>query len=217
MGMSAKRAYLECCGCRNGCIGCCLPISDNPAPYDVVMVPIPWFVSAPYCSSIDGRSGEFIPVDPTAPGIGPCGYCMTYCDIGGDFVDIPGIAKIDMGFMCMTTPCGFGHLKLILECNNDSADSCCARLRLWVGMSISSSTLVGGTAETPPALCGVNDGYSWYKLSPVSCTCEGGMSAEFDLSVISIECNEFWGPGACVGQPRCCQIGCTLTDAIIVI
>jgi hypothetical protein len=189
----------------------------DPSPYDVVMDTIPWEIAAPNCPAIHGRTGEFLPVDPTAPGIGPCGYCMTYCDIGNNFINMPGIAKIDMGFMCMTTPCGFGYIKLILECNNDSSSDCCGRLRLWVGMSISGSTLVGETEEIPPVLCGSNDGFHWIKLAPTTCTCEGGLSAEFDLSVLAIECTEYWGPGACEGLPKCCQINCDLTDAKIVI
>lgn len=214
-GLPAKAK--ECC-CAT-CIGCCLPTAADPTPYDVVMIAIPWEVVAPGCPTIDGITGEFTPIDPTAPGVGPCGYCMTYCDYGDTFVSIPGIAVIPLGGIvgCLETPCGFGNLKFILECNNDSASDCCGRLRLWVGMSLDTgATLNGASTETPPSLCGSNSGLQWIKLAPTVCSCEGGMSAEFDIP-LSISCDEVWGPGDCEGQPKCCQINCDLTGFKLVI
>jgi len=211
------RIHNKNCCCAGICIGCCLPVSDDPAPYDVVMVPIPYEIVAPSCAAINGKTGEFTPVDPTAPGIGPCGYCMTYCDLANSFVDMPGLLKYEIGSGCLTSPCGFGYIKLILVCDNDDASDCCGRLRLWVGLSISGSSLVGETAETPPTLCGSNDGFHWLKLSPTTCSCEGGLSAEFDLSGLSIVCDEVWGAGPCAGESRCCEIGCSLVGATVVI
>jgi len=203
------------CGC---CIGCCLPTAADPAPYEVLMTSIPWEVVAPACPDIDGRTGEFTPVDPTHPSLGPCGYCMTYCDLGSDFVDIPGMFLLPLGSTCLESPCGFGHLKFILECNNDSATDCCGRLRLWCGIQLDTGgTLTGAEPDAPPSLCGSNDGLSWVKLSPTVCSCDGGLSAEFDLSVLSISCDEVFGPGPCEGEPTCCQISCDLTGAKVVI
>jgi len=211
------KAILDC-GCGCGCIGCCLPTVADPGPYAFVMASIPWELVAPSCPSIDGINGEFTPIDATNPGIGPCGFCMTYCDFASPgTISLPGTFVLDMGFFCLTSPCGFGALKLILECNNDTASDCCGRLILWVGITLSTgSSIVGFSTESPPAACGSNDGYQWKKIPAAVCSCEGGLSAEFPLE-LSIECDEYWTSGPCAGQPKCCQINCVLTGAKIVI
>jgi hypothetical protein len=206
------------CSCEElqGCYGCCLPVDLAQPLYPAgVLVTIPWEVVAPSCPTINGVSGVFTPVDPTNPGIGPCGYCGTYCVIENTLIVIPGIFKVPFD-PCFTSPCSLGEIKLVLECNDTSQlTGCCDRLRLWVGVSISGGTLVGDTGEKPPTCFGTVN--SWVKLSPSTCTCSGGLSAEFRLSGLSILCDGVFVGGPCDGQPNCCQISCGLSDAVIVI
>jgi hypothetical protein len=219
MGQLFGRKHNKNCCCGDvGCLGCCLPITDNPAPYDVVMANIPWEVVSASCPSVDGITGEFVPIDPTAPGIGPCGYCMTYCVPEATFITIPAALRVPFPppVNCLLSPCSHGDLKLVLECNDDASLDCCNRIRLWVGMTVSGGILVGDTGEIPPGECG-GSATSWVKLAPSSCTCEGGLSAEFSLSGLQIECDEVWVGGECDGQPKCCSITCDLSDMKIVI
>jgi len=206
------------CNCEEiqGCYGCCLPIDLTQPTYPKgVLVTIPWEVVAPSCPAINGVSGVFTPVDPTNPGIGPCGYCGTYCVIENTLIVIPGTIKVPFT-PCFTSPCSLGEIKLVLECNDTSQlTGCCDRIRLWVGMSISGGKLVGDTGEKPPTCFGTVS--SWVKLSPSTCTCSGGLSAEFRLSGLSITCDSVFVGGPCDGQPNCCQISCGLSDAVIVI
>lgn len=177
---------------------------------------IPWEVVAPSCPSIDGVTGVFNPIDPTAPGIGPCGYCMTYCVYDGSGIVIPGVIRADFGATCEDSPCATGDLVLVLECNDEVDEGCCQKLRLWVGMTISGGTLVGDNGTVPPNECG-GTATSWVKLAPTTCTCEGGLSAEFALSGLQIDCTDTYSTGPCIGEPTCCRINCDLSDAKVVI
>lgn len=206
------------CTCEDGCVGCCLPIEADPAPYAVLMSNIPWEVVAPSCPSVHGVSGVFTPIDPTNPGIGSCGYCMTYCVYEDTLIVVPGTLKVPFDGItgCLDSPCSHGSLKLVLECNDAIEAGCCERLRLWVGMTLSGGTLVGDTGDVPPGECG-GSATSWVKLSPSACTCDGGLSAEFALSGLSINCDEVFVGGPCDGQPKCCRLSCDLSDAKVVI
>ena len=110
------------CNCEEiqGCYGCCLPVDLTQPTYPKgVLVTIPWEVVAPSCPAINGVSGVFTPVDPTNPGIGPCGYCGTYCVIENTLIVIPGTIKVPFT-PCFTSPCSLGEIKLVLECNDTS-------------------------------------------------------------------------------------------------
>ena len=176
---------------------------------------IPWEVVAPSCPSIDGVTGEFNPIDPTNPGIGTCGYCMTYCVYESTLIVIPGVLRAPFT-TCDDSPCSSGELKLVLECNDEVDEGCCEKLRLWVGLNISGGTLVGDNG-TVPYDCGVGTATSWVKLAPTTCTCEGGLSAEFSLAGLEIDCDDVYASGPCIGEPTCCRINCDLSDAKIVI
>ena len=218
MPSNQLEAILLCgCGCEN-CTGCCLPVEADPTPYAVVMSVIPWEVVSPSCPSVNGLTGNFTPIDPTNPGIGSCGYCMTYCVYEATLFVLPGMLKVPFPppVGCLNSPCSHGDIKLVLECNGSLDTGCCDRLRLWVGMTISGGTLAGDTGEVPPGECG-GSATSWVKLAPATCTCSGGLSAEFSLAGLQINCDEYFVGGDCDGQPKCCQINCNLSDMKVVI
>lgn len=217
-----QKARLECCEC--GCQGCCVPRGEDGS-----LLEIPFEISAPNCPSLNGASGVFVPLTPT-PGafpVGPCGPCPIYCTIAS--ISIPG--QQPTGFenpslpgTCLFTPCSTGDLCLILACPQGASgpvglNECCGRLELWIGSSIE---LEGETAPTGPgqgSCSGFGDCTSWRKFTPSTCSCEGGLSAEFDISGLQFYCDpdNVWGPGPCAGEPTCCQVSCDLTDATLVI
>lgn len=207
-----KAAILECCTC--GCNGCCVPTNEDGSLAD-----IPWEISAPGCPEIDGATGTFTPVDATVD-TGPCGHCATYLNVSSP-VSITGqqaSGVVDPFGECTYTPCTIGELCFALEClrSQDGAaglSDCCSRLFLWVG---TDRTLEGDDGSRPrggvASLC-----LSWRRVSASTCTCEGGLSAEFPIELV-LYCTEFWeAPNICAPEPKCCQIECDLSGAKLVI
>ncbi len=214
-----QKALLECCEC--GCQGCCVPTNE-----DGTLAEIPFEISAPNCPAIHGATGVFAPIDAIVPK-GPCGACPTYCAIAS--IIIPGKAASGFGSpsnpaVCLFTTCATTDLCIMLTCERGGSgavglDECCGRLRLWVG---NATQLEGDTGENPPnqgGCDGFSDCTSWRKFAPNTCSCEGTLSAEFDISNLQFYCDpaDVWTSGPCIGERKCCQVGCDLTDATLVI
>ncbi len=214
-----QKAMLECCEC--GCRGCCVPVDENGFPDD-----IPFEINAPNCPAIHGLTGIFTPIDTTVP-TGACGPCPTYCAIAS--IMLPGKLASGIGSPsnpdeCLYSTCATTDLCFILTCSRNEStpvglNECCGRLRLWIG---SATPFVDEESTDPPQQGGC-DGFadctSWVKKAPNSCSCEGTLSAEFDISNLQFYCDpaDIWTTGPCAGEPKCCQVGCDLTDATIVI
>jgi len=212
-------AILECCGC--GCVGCCVPLRyDNPQYPGGYIPAIPFEIMAPGCPEIDGATGSFPPVDPTAPIKGRCGACATFCSTVQAV--LAGTFRVELGGMCMTSPCGFKFC-LALECTASQEpatdpllEPCCSRFRLWIGTDV---TQVEDNGQRPASLLDCQLAcVSWKAVAPTSCVClpdGGGFSGRFPLA-INYYCPSF-PSGPCEGEPNCCLLNCDLSDAELVV
>jgi len=234
MAMTSKRAILECCGCGGNCVGgCCFPKTyDDPLYPDGVFQNLYWVIDAPGCPELDGKEGIFYPIDPTAPSDdGVCGPCACYRNLssGNDTVNVTGSFWTDVG-SCQQSPCSV-KLCFFLSCDSNEPDptdpvaECCKRFRLVVGIddataSISGVPTTGGDERCESlkdsSVCAAN---LFGEAEPISCECaanEGGVTAVFDLSVISFDCDGVIAGGNCDGKPNCCTLfNCDLTGATL--
>lgn len=214
MNANKKRAVVECC-CAGGCIGCCLPVDYTVPQYpDGVVKNIAFQFVAPNCLALNGRTNTFIPVNPTSAAKGPCGPCTSY--LGQNLVVLAGTKNFPLD-ECMLTPCSI-NVCLILECGEGEEvapglDTCCGRMRLWIGTSEPQAEDNGSR----PAQASSFSCVSWKKVSPLQCACDpnSGVSARFPFS-ITFSCPKYT-TGPCIGQDNCCKVTCNLTGAEVVI
>ena len=204
------------CGTAASCKGCCYRMEFNPTYPNGYVPNVPFAISAPTCSELDGVTGEFLRSSPTSPPQGICGACEPMVGIG---VPAPlGILKYVLGESCFSTPCSV-HICLVLTCEEgelpiDGLDPCCSRLRLWIGTNFPQ---VGDIGEQPPVegTCGMA-AVSWRKVQPIACLCEGGLMARFPLNIVIRD--DVFEYGICEGMPLYCQmLLCALTDAELTI
>lgn len=228
-----RRHNANCC-CGGACVGgCCFPrtYTDPLYPHGVLRN-FDWVIDAPACPELDGKSGVFYPLDPTATvGEGACGPCACYANLtdGGDVLRVTGSTYTPLG-MCQQTPCSVG-LCFFLACDSNEPDpaepltDCCKRFRVIVGIDVTNNSITGGSTT------GGSDGCESLKnesacsanlfgeIEPVTCECasdEGGATAVFDLSGINLECTGVIVGGVCDGQPNCCSLfACDLTGATL--
>ena len=237
MSMLKKKILLECgCGCGSCIGGCCFPRTYTDPLYPRgVLRNLYWVIDAPLCGEIDGKTGVFYPIDPTAINqVGSCGPCACYANIvdGGDVLRVTGSRWVPLS-MCQQTPCSVG-LCFFLSC--DSAEpapdnpmtDCCKRFRVIVGTDVSDGQVTGGSV-----IGGNTDGCEFLKnesvcatnlfgeIPPITCECapdDGGVTAVFDLSSIGLGCSGVIVGGLCDGYPNCCSLfGCDLTGATLTV
>jgi hypothetical protein len=170
-----------CCG---GCTGCCLPVDYTVPQYPGgVVKDIPFQFVAPNCAELNGRTNTFAPVNPTSAVKGFCGPCISY--LGQNAVVLSGMRVMPLAGRCFPTPCSV-NVCLILECVDGETptpglDTCCSRLRLWVGTNDLQADDVG----QKPAAAGSLSCTSWKKVSASQCVCGvNTVSARFPFSKI---------------------------------
>ena len=212
-GDKKKKAVTDCC-CTGSC--CCLPVDySNPLYPDGVLENIPFQIVSPGCAQINGYSNEFVPLDPTSVYVGGCGPCSGYFPIAVGV--LPGVKYIDIGGMCMPTPCSIDFC-LILTClaGDESIpgqiDECCSRIRLWIGSSVQQKEDDGSrpNIDFTAVSC-----ISWKKVSAIQCVCNPELSARFPLS-LNFDCAKY-SAGACAGKVTCCELTCNLSGAEVII
>ena len=214
MNGNKKKAVVQCC-CVAGCVGCCLPVDYSVPQYpDGVVKNIPFQFVAPNCDELNGDTNTFVPINPTSSVMGKCGPCSSY--LGQNVVVLSGVRLVAIG-RCLPTPCSV-NVCLILDCGENESvapglDSCCGRMRLWIGTSEQQAEDDG----SKPAQSGSFSCTSWKKVNALQCACdpEDGVSARFPFS-LNFSCPKYT-TGPCAGEDNCCKVVCNLTGAEIVI
>lgn len=217
MPSNQQQALFNCnCNCSDGqCNGCCFPLDGDGNQID-----IPYEISAPSCPELDGFSDSFYPLAPSDPGTRPdlpcgiCGYYKGYLDTptnaSGSIYTVDGAFQNPPGCVLFTPPfsCGWGPWHFALACLNadqsgDADDptqpSCCKRLRLYWKLK----DVAGDDFDITRV------------IYPLSCSCEGGMTAIFPLvDLFTLVPN----PGDLCPLENCYPYnGCSLADATLVI
>ena len=213
----------QCC-CGEGCVGCCWP-TDGYGTLETV----PWSISAPGCTALDGQTGFFVPIDPTNQADGTCGKCGCYISSNTPLALIGQFWQV-LGPICSLQACGV-NICFGISCDSGESaggpgDACCERMRLI----ISASALIRRSDDDSVGVitnCDAGDltdcnasPLAWVEIAPASCVCgeDGTLSAIWDLSLLEFYCSGVIYGGVCDGLPDCCNLLlCDLTGATLTI
>ena len=192
------------CGCQCGgvCPGCCVPVEDGTnAPLD-----IPFEISAPGCTELDGFSSVFEPsAPPPSQPLKVCGVCGIYQ--ARDLTPTVAGAAYQPPDPCflLSPPtfnvCEFGPWRFSLHCetplgltDNQALESCCRRLRLGIALI---------------------DDVAYTYINPSSCSCTPELSAIFNLEDLITQ--TWLDPGVFCPIDGCFPWTCSMAGATLII
>lgn len=222
-----KKAALQCC-CR--CIGHCWP---HTCDHEVcTLESVPWEISAPNCTAINGTSGVFEPLAGAGDIVremGPCGPCTCYESIAE--INLPARVYFEAGGGPPPSPppfCSvadtFVKLQFYIFTGNNEAGNCCnikllVYLREGHGLELCSGETVDRDAVTCIPLVATPDPAFYRVFSPSACEClpgTTGFAATFDLSEIAFCCPLGDFSGVCAPNSKCAVfVDCSLTEATL--